>query len=131
MKTNIKNNLHELEALIAKWAEDKSLLKPDETIEIDARIRKVARVTVRLEGVHSASDLNAFNLSSLGFSVRAENVLSQAGFVTVEDVRKVSWTQMRSLKNCGKKVLREIYNKFQELGVQLNWDIDGVARPQQ
>ena len=58
-------------------------------------------------------------IEELDFSLRSFNCLKRAGFNTVADIIKVSESELKTIKNFGKKSLTEVIDKIHELGFSL------------
>ena len=58
-------------------------------------------------------------IEELDFSLRSFNCLKRAGFNTVADIIKVSESDLKTIKNFGKKSLTEVIDKIHELGFSL------------
>ncbi len=58
-------------------------------------------------------------IEELDLSLRSFNCLKRAGFNTVADIIKVSESELKTIKNFGKKSLTEVIDKIHELGFSL------------
>lgn len=74
--------------------------------------------TLRKEGVILSDDTP---IEDLGLSVRAFNCLKRAGYDTVGMVTSASRDDMSKIRNLGNKCLREIYDRLNGHGTDMNW----------
>ena len=81
---------------------------PPEEIEVEEEIEE--------EDVNE--DLGK-TIEELDLSLRSFNCLKRAGFNTVADIIKVSESELKTIKNFGKKSLTEVIDKIHELGFSL------------
>ena len=81
---------------------------PPEEIEVEEEIEE--------EDVNE--DLGR-TIEELDLSLRSFNCLKRAGFNTVADIIKVSESELKTIKNFGKKSLTEVIDKIHELGFSL------------
>ena len=81
---------------------------PPEDIEVEEEIEE--------EDVNE--DLGR-TIEELDLSLRSFNCLKRAGFNTVADIIKVSESELKTIKNFGKKSLTEVIDKIHELGFSL------------
>jgi DNA-directed RNA polymerase alpha subunit len=116
----------QLHGLISQWVEENGLLKPGEMLLVNLEIQRPDPIKVKLTGYEGPSDPDKTLLTELDFSVRTSNSLSNANLVTVGDVRGKTLEEMRAYKNVWKKSLLEIRDKFQEIGIELDWDFKGL-----
>ena len=58
-------------------------------------------------------------IEELDFSLRSFNCLKRAGFNTVADILEVPESELKTIKNFGKKSLTEVIDKIHELGFAL------------
>ena len=58
-------------------------------------------------------------IEELDLSLRSFNCLKRAGFNTVADIIKVSESELKTIKNFGKKSLTEVIDKIHDLGFSL------------
>lgn len=65
------------------------------------------------------SDELAMTIEELDLSLRSFNCLKRAGFDRVGDIIKVSESELKTIKNFGKKSLTEVIEKLDELGLSL------------
>ena len=72
---------------------------------------------VILEAKETSSE--AVQVSSLDLSVRSYNCLKRAGFVTLEDLSKITMDELINIKNLGKKSVDEIVAKLTEYEITL------------
>ena len=63
-----------------------------------------------------------YNLIDLNLSVRTHNILSKAGFCTLQDIISKSVEDLSQIKNIGKKGINEIVETLTSLGLELNED---------
>lgn len=61
----------------------------------------------------------AMTIEELDLSLRSFNCLKRAGFDRVGDIIKVSESELKTIKNFGKKSLTEVIEKLDELGLSL------------
>lgn len=61
----------------------------------------------------------AVQITSLDLSVRSYNCLKRAGFVTLEDLAKITMDELENIKNLGKKSVDEILAKLEEYDIKL------------
>ena len=81
---------------------------PPEEIEVEEEIEE--------EDVNE--DLGK-TIEELDLSLRSFNCLKRAGFNTVADIIKVSESELKTIKNFGKKSITEVIDKIHELGFSL------------
>ena len=62
------------------------------------------------------------SIEDLDFSVRAYNCLKRAGIHTLQDLVNKSESDMRKIRNLGKKSLKEVLDKIREMGLILRDD---------
>ena len=58
-------------------------------------------------------------IEELDLSLRSFNCLKRAGFNTVADILEVPESELKTIKNFGKKSLTEVIDKIHELGFAL------------
>jgi len=61
-------------------------------------------------------------IEELDLSLRSFNCLKRAGFDTVDDIVSTSESELKEIKNFGKKSLTEVIDKLEELGLSLKED---------
>lgn len=61
----------------------------------------------------------SMNIEDLDFSARSNNCLRRAGINTVDDLTQKSEEDMMKVRNLGKKSLKEVKDKLDELGLSL------------
>lgn len=111
----------ELAELVLKWAKKTKLLRPGEIINVTIEISTPPPVTVKIEGYSGPTDIGLVRFSDLELSVRAENVLLNAGIVVVNDIRGKTLAELQKIKNMGNKSIREIQEALLKLGVEVKW----------
>ena len=77
---------------------------------------------IEVEEEIEAEDVNedlGKTIEELDLSLRSFNCLKRAGFNTVADIIKVSESELKTIKNFGKKSLTEVIDKIHELGFSL------------
>lgn len=72
-----------------------------------------------VEEEDSLSEDLAMTIEELDLSLRSFNCLKRAGFDRVGDIIKVSESELKTIKNFGKKSLTEVIEKLDELGLSL------------
>lgn len=107
-------------------------IKPEEAIALSSRIliehfniltdlSKIADVTGLM--IEKTEDPKVKTLETtiedLDFSVRAYNCLKRAGIHTLQDLVNKSENDMMKIRNLGKKSLKEVKDKLDELGLSL------------
>ncbi len=118
-------HLSRLEKMIADWAEQEKLLSFDEILEVELHIKKVPKVTVKIEGYHgTVRDPDTILVTEIGFTPKTERCLDLAYLKTIGDIRKKSLGEILKYRNFGKRSAREIADKLQNLGIPLDWDFD-------
>jgi DNA-directed RNA polymerase subunit alpha len=69
----------------------------------------------------------ALPISDLDLSVRASNCLESENVRTIGDLVRLNEPELLNLKNFGKTSLREVRIKLQNVGLDLDMDVDAVA----
>ena len=109
-----------------------SSIKPEEAIalasriliehlEIVANINNIANVTGLMKEKAEDPKVKALEtpIEELDFSVRAYNCLKRAGVHTLQDLVNKSDAEVMKIRNLGKKSLKEVKDKLDELGLSL------------
>lgn len=61
----------------------------------------------------------SMTIEELDLSLRSFNCLKRAGFNKVADIVEVSESELKAIKNFGRKSLTEVMDKLDELGLSL------------
>jgi hypothetical protein len=85
-------------------------------------------VAVRENGAPYQQEL-ATKVKDLFLSVRASNVLTNAGITYVGDLVQLTESQLLAFQNCGRKTVRELKEALEELGLPLGVTLDSWNRP--
>ena len=107
-------------------------MKPEEAVALASRIviehfeiltnlNEIADVTGLMQEKEEDPLQKALELSidDLDFSVRAYNCLKRANILTIEDLANMTEDEVIRIRNLGKKSLKEVLDKIEELGLTL------------
>ncbi|MFA5602639.1 MAG: DNA-directed RNA polymerase subunit alpha [Bacilli bacterium] len=110
-------------------------IKPEEALALAGRIliehlniitnlNEIADITGLMQEKEEDPRQKALELSvdDLDFSVRAYNCLKRAGINTLQDLTNLTELEVMKIRNLGKKSLKEVLEKVQELGLELRED---------
>ena len=110
-----------------------SSIKPEEAIalasriliehlEIVANVSNIANVTGLMKEKEEDPKVKALEtpIEELDFSVRAYNCLKRAGVHTLQDLVNKSDAEVMKIRNLGKKSLKEVLDKVEEMGLKFH-----------
>lgn len=92
-----------------------------EHFEIIANIDKIADISGLLSDKEEDPIIKTLEtpIEELDLSVRAYNCLKRAGIHNLSDLTSMTEVEMMKIRNLGKKSLKEVMNKINELGLKL------------
>jgi len=92
-----------------------------EHFEILTNLNEIADVTGLMQEKEEDPLQKALELSidDLDFSVRAYNCLKRANILTIQDLANMTEDEVIRIRNLGKKSLKEVLDKIEELGLTL------------
>ncbi|OOB80311.1 MAG: DNA-directed RNA polymerase subunit alpha [Epulopiscium sp. Nuni2H_MBin003] len=110
----------------------KGTIRPDEAVSLAAKVlsehlnifidlsehAKRAEIMITKEDDSKEKTLE-MTIEELDLSVRSFNCLKRAGINTVEDLTNKTEDEMMKVRNLGRKSLEEVFNKLEDLGLQL------------
>ena len=90
-------------------------------LEILSNVANITKDEIFQEAITEAKEVSteAVQISSLDLSVRSYNCLKRAGFVTLDELAKITLEELENIKNLGKKSVDEIIDKLAEYDITL------------
>jgi DNA-directed RNA polymerase subunit alpha len=101
--------------------EAKELFKELDSLSIDELKKLEKEINFRIKHQELIA-IRTTNITNLDLSVRAFNCLKAAGIKNLNELHKMSCSEVLKLKNVGKKTVKEFDEYFERLN--MDWDCD-------